>query len=224
MTLIQTFAEIISAVGTLTLAIAAYYQIYHTAHKEEAMKPRLIIFPDFNGKDSPDQIGFIVYNIGKTVAKNCRVDLTILRNGDGATIRKTAWTWSTYDMTTNLSGDFDTELINMEGNKSKDIYSHEKASLTYLTKETLYGNGMNSTQKVHRSEFTIRVVIISENMATPGIYVLSINWTGDYFDIMTDQIDIAFEKRKILENKLDNEKMSEFRNISRSYFLRKRRF
>ena len=222
--MIQTIAEIISAVGTLTLAIAAYYQIYHTAHKEEAMRPRLIIFPDFNGGYSHSQIGFDVYNIGKTVAKNCKVDLEIIRNGDGATISKISWSWSKYDMTTNLSGDFNTELINTEGYRSKDIYSHEKASLTYLTVETLYGKGMNSTQKVPRTDFVIKVVIISENMATPGIYVLSINWTGDYFDIMTDQIDIAFEKRKILENKLDNEKMSEFRNISRSYFLRKRRF
>lgn len=210
--------------GTLSLAIAAYYQIYHTAHKEEANRPRLIIFPEFGGDKPLIQIGFVVYNVGKTVAKNCKVYLKIIQSGDNKTLTKTYWTWVKYNIRIKISEGFNIKFRNLENIESIDIYPHEKASLSYIPLNILLGKKIDTAQKVPETYLIIDIKIFSENMTTPGMYVLGINWTGDYLDTDTEQINIEYEKRKALEERLHDEMLREYRSTSWKYFLRKRRF
>ena len=217
----QFIIEIVDALGTISLAMAAFYQIYHTEHKTEALRPKLIIFPEFIGTPSPSGIMFYVYNVGKSIAKHCNVNLTIIYKTPVITkSRHIYWTWNEYNKTTSQSGVlFDTSS---DDRNFININPTQKVSLSHLMVNTLYEEPLADNQKIPSAKFTINVEIYSENMTTAASYPIELEWTGSAFDDETDQIKRELKLRDELEQRLWKEKSDELLNLRESALYKRK--
>lgn len=201
--------EILDALGTILLAIAAFYQIYHTEHKTESLRPRLVVFPEFDGELSSSQIVFYVYNTGKSMAKNCNATLTVAYKMQSINeLRTVHFKWIEYNKVENPSGTFFIES-HLTSRDFVNINPTQKASLNKIDIRDLYRGIFRSDAEVPPVTFGIRIDVYAENMTTGTSYPLLLKWTGKAFDINKDEIKEEIEKRIVLENKLRRYKHEE---------------
>lgn len=207
--------------GTFALAIAAFYQIYHTEHKAEKLKPKLIILPELQGIPCPKMIFFHVYNIGRSMAKNCSIRLTIIRKRPSMELRTLSWAWSEYIGVVNSAGV--STIKNKDSVKSKDIFPKEGASTTYLSIWDLLGIDEKSSENVTQTTFVIRIKVYSENMEIPATYPIELEWTGKCFNNHSEYYQNDNERVQELEYKLNKAASDEMMNLRESIFFKKRR-
>ena len=209
--------------ATVSLAIAAFYQIYHTEHKAESLRPKLIIFPDFGGTPLPNEVVFYVYNVGKSVAKNCSGFLTIINKtpleASKIPLRNVPWTWNEYNKTISQSGKF----FEASSEKSNfiNILPTQKVTLSLLTVDTLYGEPLADNTEVPPMKFAIRVDVYAENMTTAASYPIELKCTKKAFDIRAEQIRRDQELKDKLEGRLEKEKFDELMNLRESIFYKR---
>ena len=207
------------------LAVAAFLQIFYNEYKTKSLRPKLVILPDFAGTPLPSGIVFYVYNVGKSTAKNCSVNLTIIYKTPTTTkSRHINWTWTEYNKTliqsTGKSGVFfDTSSENCN---FININPTQKASLSLLIVNTLYGEPLADNQEIPPMRFKIRVEVYSENMTNTASYPLELNWNGKTFNTVTEQIKFDSEHKVELEQMLWKENRDELFNLRKHTFYKRK--
>ncbi len=216
--------KIIEASGTLVLAIAAFYQIYHTEHKAEKLKPKLIILPEFEKDQYPKKFFFRVYNMGKSVAKSCNIRLKIISTEgilESLESRTISWTWNEYIQLVNSSGE--SIIENISRFQSKDIFPKEGASTTLLSIWDLLGIDEKSSKSVSKKTIAISVKVYSENMELPATYPMELEWTGKCFNISFEFYQNESKHVQELEDLLNKAAFDEMKKLRILVFFKKRK-